>query len=298
MLLLVVLVWGVNFPVLKAAIAVMPLLVVNAFRFLVSVTVLGALYAWRNRDDGRPFFEPMRLYGWRIAGLGFFGYVVYQFAFIFGLDFTTSGSAALIMASSPLWTALLGYFHGSERLSGGAWLGLLLSLAGTIGVVAGSADAVEVAGTALFGNVLMLGAAVCWGVYTALSKPLLDDVSPIGLSFFGLLVGLPFLLSAGVPALDEVAWARVDLWVWLAIIFSGGLSTGIAFVVWNSAIKHVGSSQTAVFGNLVPFVALLGGVLVLGEPLLWVQIVGGLCIVGGLLLMRQSRRHHNLPPTT
>lgn len=288
-LLFVVLVWGVNFPVLKATLAVMPLLVVNAFRFVVSALVLGILYALRRPRD-RSAWYPIQRYGWQIIGLGLLGYVFYQFAFIYGLNFTTAGSAALIMASSPLWTALLGRVRGLERLNGLAWTGLLVSLAGTLVVVLGGADAVATTGIAFFGNVLMLGASVCWGLYTALNKPLLGDVSPVGLTFFGLLVALPFLFGAAVPVFGDVAWEQVGWWAWAAIVFSGGLSTGLAFVIWNSAVKHTGASQTAAYANLVPFVALFSGFLFLGEPIFWIQIVGGACIIGGLVLMRRARR--------
>jgi drug/metabolite transporter (DMT)-like permease len=97
-------------------------------------------------------------------------------------------------------------------------------------------------------------------------------------------------VGIGVPYLDTVAWPAVDLWVWGAIIFSGGLSTGLAFAIWNTAVKNVGASNTAVYSNLVPFIALLGGALFLDEPVAWIQVVGGVLIIGGLFVMRQRRR--------
>jgi drug/metabolite transporter (DMT)-like permease len=77
--------------------------------------------------------------------------------------------------------------------------------------------------------------------------------------------------------------------VWIAIVFSGGLSTGLAIAIWNTAVKNVGASNTAVYGNLVPFVALLGGMLFLGETVTGYQLVGGGLIIGGVVLVRRHR---------
>lgn len=287
-LLFVVLVWGINFPILKAALAVMHPHVLNVFRFLVSAAVLGGLYAVRPDTWTDGFFAPLRRRAVQIVILGLLGYVLYQISFIVGVNHTTAGSAALIMAASPLWTALLSRLAGYERLSRIAWLGLTLSLVGTGLVVAAGAADVDLGGS-LFGNLLMLLASALWGAYTAFNKSVVHDVSPIGATFFGILVALPFLLGIGIPYADTVQWERVDVWIWVAIVFSGGLSTGLAVAIWNTAVKNVGASNTAVYNNLVPFVALIGGALFLGEAVTWPQVAGGVLIISGLVVMRRSR---------
>ena len=286
-LLLVVLIWGANFPILKWALAAMPPHVMNIFRFLVSAGILGGLYAWQRRGASDAFFAPMRTHGRQLALLGMLGYVLYQVCFIIGVNHTTAGSAALIMASAPLWTAMISRFDGQEQLGSGAWIGLLLSLVGT-GLVVSAGSVVQVG--SLWGNGLMLAAAVLWGAYTSYNKRVVHDVSPTAATFMGILVALPFLILIGLPDLPDVGWDRVDVWVWVAIVFSGGLSTGIAFAIWNTAVKDVGASNTAIYSNLVPFVALLGGALFLDEPVRWPQLAGGVLIIGGLLLVRRFRR--------
>lgn len=290
-LLFTVSVWGVNFAVLKAALATMHPHAMNAFRFTVSVVVLGALYAYQVRQTGRPFLAPLRAHGWSIVGLGLLGYLFYQLCFIIGIDHTSAGNAALIMASAPLWTALLGFAFKLEMLSRTSWLGLMLSLGGTGIVVAAGTGPIAFGNETLFGNALMLAAAVLWGAYTAFNKPVLSrDVSPTALTFLGLLFALPFLYGIAVPYWDSIRWEEVDVWVWLAILFSGGLSTGLVVVIWNLAIQRVGSSNTAVYGNLVPLVAVVSGVLLLDERITLGQVAGGALLIGGLLVMRRGRR--------
>jgi drug/metabolite transporter (DMT)-like permease len=100
---------------------------------------------------------------------------------------------------------------------------------------------------------------------------------------------MPVLLAISGPYWSAVQWEQVDVWVWIAIVFSGGLSTGLAIAIWNTAVKNVGASNTAVYGNLVPFVALLGGMLFLGETVTGYQLVGGGLIIGGVVLVRRHR---------
>ncbi|WP_397547865.1 DMT family transporter [Rhodothermus marinus] len=289
-LLFDVLVWGINFPILKVALAAMHPFVVNLFRFIFSLLVLGALHAWTHRRDRTPFFEPLRTHGRAILLLGLLGYVIYQLAFIEGVHLTTSGSAALIMASAPLWTAVISQLRGYDRLNLLGWIGLLVSLLGTVVVVIYGPRALDFSEDALLGNLLMTGAAVAWGAYTALSQPFVHRMDPASLTFFGLLLAYPILALLGLLHLDAVVWADVDATIWAALIFSGALSTGLTVAFWNHAIRHVGPSHTAAFGNLVPVVALVAGYLMLGEPITPAQLLGGAGIIGGLLLMRRARR--------
>ena len=289
-LLFVVLVWGINFPVVKAVLEIMHPHILNMLRFVFSTLVLGGLYIYRRRRIGQPVFGPLRGHIRQIAGLGVLGFFLYQYCFIVGLDYTTAGNAALIMASSPLWTAVTGYVFRLERLRRASWLALVVVLAGACVIVIGGAKELHLGSDTFVGNLIMLGAALFWGAYTALSKPALSYVSPTGLTFLSLLFALPLLFGIGIPYYADTNWAAIEPIHWAAILFSGGLSTGLAIALWNNAINKVGASNTAVYGNLVPLIALMGSYFFLDESIFLAQIVGGVLVIGGLLLMRNARR--------
>ncbi len=288
-LLFVVLVWGFNFPIIKAVLEVMPPHAMNFFRLAFSALILGGFYTMRQRRRGLPFFAPLRAYTGPLIALGLLGYLVYQVTFIVGINHTAAGSAALIMASVPLWSALLGHHFRFERLRGLAWFGLTLTLSGTAAIVLLGGKEIDFGGSVLFGNLVMLTAAILWGAYTAFNRPVLRHVSPLELTFLGLLVSLPFLFLIALPEFKAVAWDRIDGWIWLALLYSGGLSTGLAPVLWSASVQNVGAAHTAAFGNLVPFIALFSSHLLLGEPILPAQILGGLLIIGGIVIMRRER---------
>ncbi len=287
-LLFAVLVWGVNMPVLKAALSAMPIHVINAFRFIISAVALGSLYLARRRGADFKNLHPWRTHGWQIVALGLLAYVAYQLFFIIGIDHTTAGNAALIMAGAPLWTAVLSRLFGYEYLSRMAWIGLTVTLTGTVMIILGGAHEIHFGDSTFLGNLLMLVASILWGSYTAFSRPVVQKIPPFVLNFLGILVALPVLLVIAAPDFDQVIWEKVDLWVWGAIVFSGGLSTGLTFVIWTTAVREVGPSHTAVYGNLVPFVALVSSYLVLNETIHAAQIAGGVLIVSGLVFTRRS----------
>lgn len=287
-IILAVLVWGANFAVVKAALAVMPPHVFNFLRLVVSAMVLSLVHGHEQRTQEAPFFEPLRTHTKEIVLLGLLGYGLYQIFFITGLDRSTAGNSALIMSSIPLWTALISRLFRLEILSRLAWIGLLISLTGTIVVVTAGTATVRFSETTLAGNLLILGAALSWGTYTAFNKPVLQTLSPIGLTLLGLLVSLPLLLAIALPYFDSVEWQRIDYRVWIAILYSGGLSTGLATAWWSVSIRAVGSSKTAIYNNIVPLVAVVSGFWFLGEPITSIQIAGGGLIIAGVLIMRKA----------
>lgn len=287
-IILIVVVWGVNFAVVKAALGVMHPHVFNLLRLVVSALALGYLYAREQRRRREPFFKPLRTHTREILFLGLLGYGIYQIFFITGLDRSTAGNSAILMSSIPLWAALIGRAFQLEYLTRLAWVGLFISLIGTLVVVTAGSSSLHFAPETRLGNLLILSAALSWGAYTAFNKPVLARLSPVGLTFLGLLAALPILLAVAVPYLGEVAWDRVDYRVWTAILYSGGLSTGVATAWWSASIKAIGASKTAIFSNAVPLVAVLSGFLFLNETVRPLQLAGGVLIIAGVLIMRKG----------
>ena len=76
---------------------------------------------------------------------------------------------------------------------------------------------------------------------------------------------------------------------WAALRYSGALSTGVAYWLWYDAVLRVGPSRAAAFSNLTPSVGVAAGVVLLGEPLVLRQVLGGVFVIAGLVVMRRER---------
>ncbi|HZD05632.1 MAG TPA: DMT family transporter, partial [Longimicrobiales bacterium] len=158
LLLLLTLIWGVNFAVIKVALSELHPFAFNALRFPLASLVL---YVLLRRRGAIVLPRPGdRL---RIVGLGILGNIVYQPLFIVGLDLTTAGSASLLLATTPVWTLLLSVGVRHEEPSPRVWIGVGGTVTGMI-LVVGGGGGLHLAGTGLTGDLLMMGAAMAWSL--------------------------------------------------------------------------------------------------------------------------------------
>jgi len=274
-------VWGVNFTVVKTALAELSPLAFNALRFsLASLLIMTAL--WLVEKDVRPDSGD----GWRFLVLGLVGNAGYQFLFINGLHRTTSGNGSLILATIPVFVPLIGTLLRIERIGARAWVGIFLSFAGIALIVLGCGEEVGLAGETTAGNLMILSAAMLWAGYTILSRSLLAHYSPLKVTALAMSTGTPFIVLYAIPALREQNWGAVSWQGWGGLAFSSVLAIALAYVVWNLGVSRVGGARTAVYSNLTPVVATFTGWLFLGEAItLWV-IGGAALIFTGIYLTR------------
>lgn len=284
----VALIWGVNMPIMKLGLAGMDRFTFNALRLTLSAAVLVPL-AWREppRPAGAASGSEPRPAGlWkRVVVYALIASGCYQWLFLLGISNTTAANGSLIMATVPLWTALLAWLLLGDRLRGLAWLGLVLVIGGTL-IVAVPQGGFE-GGGRLRGNLYLLAAAMVWSLGTVLSRRVLPFFSPLRLAAISAAMMLPFQFLLAAGGLAGVGPALQDRRTWLPLIYSGVLSTGLALPMWNYGVRWAGAAQAAAYQNLVPAVALATAWLALGEPVTITQFVGGALIVAGLVLLRR-----------
>ncbi len=278
--LLVMVAWAANFVVVKTAIATAPPIGFAFVRFLLAGLVLLAILRWREGSVAIP-----REVVVPIALLGGLGFGAYQVLWATGLTVTTAGTSALIVATTPIWTALVAIAMRTETPHPARFVGAAVGFAGVALVVA--ARGLDLAGTGL-GDLLTLGAAICWGTYLALSAPLLATLSPLRLTTWAILAGTVVMAIPGVVQLGGAGTAWLTPAAVAALIYSGIIAGGLANVVVFRAIALVGPSRVANLQLLVPALTVLLAAAILGEPILVGQVVGGVVIVAGIVIARRA----------
>jgi drug/metabolite transporter (DMT)-like permease len=278
--LLVMVAWAANFVVVKTAIATAPPIGFAFVRFLLAGLVLLAILRWREGS-----VLPPRDAVVPIALLGALGFGAYQILWATGLTSTTAGTSALIIATTPIWTALVAIAMRTEMPHPARFLGAVVGFVGVALVVA--ARGLDLSGTGI-GDLLTLGAAICWGSYLALSAPLLARLSPLRLTTWTILAGTAVMAIPGAVQLANAGPAWVTPAAVAALLYSGILAGGLANVLVFRAIALVGPSRIANFQLLVPAFAVVMAAAILGEPILAGQVVGGIVIVAGILIARRA----------
>lgn len=279
----VVLIWGANFSVIKATLAELDPLAFNAIRFPLAALVLLVVLKASGRDLA---FERRE---WApLLGLGVLGHVLYQPLFILGIDRTRAGNSSLLLAMVPVFVALLSVRLGHERLDGRAWLGVVLSFVGIGLVVGGGGDAVGFGRSTLAGDLLTLAAAVTWACYTVLATPLVKRHGALAVTAVTLWIGTAGIVAIGTPALLEVDWGALHPAAWAGIGYAGALGIAVAYLLWYTSVREVGSTRTAVYSNVVPIAAIAIAWPAIGEIPTWLQLAGAAAILGGVTLARRS----------
>ena len=278
-MLMVCLIWGVNFSVMKLAIAQIPALPFTAVRF-----ALASLLLWPTL---RVIEGPARLASAdlrRLVILGVVGNTFYQIAFILGLAHTTATNSALIVATVPTVVAVIAGFLGFERVTPRMWCGIAL---GTLGVgLVIAASGVEFSTGTVHGDLLTVLAVLCWAGYTVGLRRLPDGISPLRVTTITSIAGTPGLVLAGLPELLRLDWSAVSATAWGALAYATLLSLVVAYILWNRSVQAVGGTRTAIYMCITPLVASAAAWAMLGEQARPSQAVGAMLIIVGVLLTR------------
>ncbi len=278
---LVCVVWGSTYLFIKLGVEVLPPYLLGGVRFSIAGVVLVAACLATGRRlpaDRRTFL--------RAATVGILLLVIGNGLLNASERELSSGLAALLVATFPIWTTLIAQFgRGAERLGAAGWVGLAVSLAGVAILVKPFESGVE---SSWAGVALVLTASFMWSLGTVYARRRLAGVDPFGASAVEtivagpLMLGVHFLLERGQP----VVWSGQ---AWLAIGYLAVMGSLVGFTAFVFITAHMTSSKVGTYAYVNPVVAVLLGWLVLSEPVTWRLALGGVTILAGLLLVYAAR---------
>ena len=279
LLLLMALVWGLNYAVVKFGVRTFAPLAFNGVRVALAAVALVAIATLFVHDPW-----PSRRDILALLGLGVLGNGVYQVFFIEGVARTRAGTAALVLAAGPAIIALIGRLRGTERVTSRGMAGIALSIAGVALVMLGSARGGE---DTLLGTLLILAGCVCWSLFTVLLQPYTHRVHGVRLTALTMVGGAIPLLLVAAPDLAAASWAAADLATWGAVAYSGLGALVVAYLIWYRGVRVLGPTRTAMYGNLQPVIALGFAWLTLREVPTLPQTLGAAAIMTGIVLTRR-----------
>ena len=282
-LIVMALIWGVNYSVVKSGLATMDPITFNGIRVALAATVLLAIAA-----TVRGAKLPSRRDTIVLAGLGLMGNGMSQLLFILGMARTRAGIAALVVAAGPAWIAIISRMLGRERLSPRGWSGIGLQLAG-VACVVGSAGAITANRDALIGAGLIALGSIMWALFSVLLTPYTQKAHPLHLSALTMTSGALFLCAIAMPGIMRLDFAAVSMREWATVAYAGIAALVIAYLLFYRGVRVLGPTRTAMYGNLQPLIALLVAWALLHERPTGGQAVGAAFIMVGLLVSRTAR---------
>ena len=284
-----VLIWGFNYIPTKIALQEIEPLALEFARLVVAVP-LYVLVLVARREKIRELLPYWRegLY------LALFGIVGDQILFLFGLKYTTASHGSLMYILVPIFVAVFAHFFIDERIGWIRITGIVIAFAGAFILI--SEEGLTFDSSYLAGDLMVLGAALCWSLYVVLSKPVVEKLGTsrtMGLVFlFALPMAIPLTI---LPALTQ-PWGKVSTQglASVAYIILGG--TFLGYIVYQFALKKLPASAVAPFSYVIPIVVSIFSVLLLGETLSPQFFTAAALIFAGLVLAQYRRKSRPIEP--
>ena len=280
-LILVAVIWALNFSVIKVTLTELDPFSFNALRYVFAAILLVGVAKSRGFS-----ISVKKEHFWPILGIGLVGNLVYQVLFIVGINYTNAANAAVILGTIPVWVALLSHFFSDEKLTPYSSFGIIAAFLGVVFIIFGRSGALPNHSQTMLGDFIILLSAGAWASYTILSKKYLNIYHSVQYSGFMALVGGVVLLIVGLPWLLKSHLFELSLTGMAGVMYSGLLSVGLAYLIWNRGITKIGAVKTAAFQNLVPVLGLFFGVFILDEPLSHLQLLGCTITIIGIYFSR------------
>lgn len=276
-------VWGASFIATKVALKDVSPITIVWLRFGMGLLVLGAAVALR-----KEFSLPKKNEWGYFALLGFLGITFHQWLQSNGLQTSEAGTTAWIVATTPVFMAILGWLILKEGLSLVKIFGIALAFFGVLLVVSdGNLASISIGKFGAPGDILILVSAVNWAVVSVLSRRGLKTTSSSLFVFYMMLFGWLFAsaLFVGNGLIVEVPELTFN--GWLGITFLGIFCSGLAYIAWYDALQALTTASTGVFLYIEPLIAMVVAFFILNEAITLASLVGGGIILFGVWLVNR-----------
>ena len=260
LLVLLTVVWGLNWPIMKVGVAHFPPLTFRMVAMWLAVPVL-ALVLWQQKA---PWTVPRAAWG-KLAALTLFNMLFWHCLMITAIPLLSSGRAAILGYTMPIFSAMLGAFFFGDRLAARAWGGVA---AAALGVVLLLWHETASMGSRPVGVGLMLAAAAGWAMGTQLLRRTQMPVPLMTLSFWMVLI-TAIVLTALSVLLERERWVAPDQTALITILYNGPLAIGFAQVTWFFLARTLPPVASTLSVMLIPVIGVFSGAWWLGEVLHW-----------------------------
>lgn len=260
LLVVLTLSWGINWPIMKIGVHDFPPLTFRALCMLISLPILGLVA----RAQGVSLALP-RARVKDVIRLAIPNMLVWHFFIILGVSMLSSGRAAILGYTMPVWAVLCGLVFFGERPTRAAWIGIFCALSGALLLM--SSELATLTGNPL-GSILALIAAAGWGYGTVAMKRSSIEIPTIVLTFWMLIVTSSLMMLAGV-VFENRAWHMPSVITWYAIVYNAAIIFGFAHVIWFSLARRLPPVASSLSVMMIPVVGVFSGAWLLDETPHW-----------------------------
>ena len=276
--------WGSNFNAGSSVVAEASTFVVATVRFSIASIIIMIFIVIKDKNN----IVALQKNWIAFIALGLLGITGFNLAFFIGLKTTSAINGALIMATSPITTALLAAMIDKHKITVVQSVGMLTSLLGVVIVVSNGSINNLVSLNFSSGDLIIMLGNLAWATYTVGSRKYISNSTPLQTTTYTMLFGtigivlFTFYNNNLLISLNNITIKNHLLLVYMAVCGSV-----LAYLFWNLGIKEIGAANTAVFFNLVPVFTMILSLCSGLEPNP-LQISGALIVICGVILATGS----------
>jgi drug/metabolite transporter (DMT)-like permease len=284
-LLFAVSAWGASFVATKIALEDVSPITIVWLRFTIGIVILGGIVYLRKQ-----LRVPRRKDLAYFAVLGFIGITFHQWLQSNGLITAQATTTAWIVATTPIFMAILGWMVLKEKMKWDAVFGTIVAAIGVIIVITqGDLYSMFEGQFGAPGDLLILISAPNWAIFSVLSRKGLQEHPAALMTLYVIILGwlgttVLFLSGQGVQEVGTLSPSG-----WWSVIFLGIAATGLSYAFWYDGLDKIPASRVGVFLYIEPLVTMLIASLLLDEPPLVITIIGGITILFGVGLVNRSK---------
>jgi drug/metabolite transporter (DMT)-like permease len=274
-IVLLCLIWGMNWVVMKEAIQVFPPVLFTTYRFILGSIVLLSIAYFKKIPIPR-----RKDWKWIILG-GILQTAFFNSAIQIGMQFLSAGLSSVLSYSMPFWMAIMAHFLLGEKLTSRKMAGVAMGILGLIALLNVSG------GGAWWAISLTLAGAVAWAFSSILVKLKLQHCDTLQYTTWQMAVGA--ILLSIYSALFEHGIVQWGFNAVGYLLYNGVLASALAFFLWTYILSNTEAGKASISVLAIPIIGVLAGVIFLNEPLYWNTIMGIALILGGIWLVNGAQ---------
>ncbi|MEJ2103399.1 MAG: DMT family transporter [Ignavibacteriaceae bacterium] len=280
-ILLAVIFWGTSFVATKTALLEIKPVTIIILRLILASVLLSFIAIYTKRS----FAINLKSHGWILilAMIATF----HLWIQVTGLQYTTASNTGWIIGTAPIFMAILGLIFFKEKITLLQIAGILIAMFGLL-LLIGSGNILNINLIEDKGDLLVLGSAFTWGVYSMVNKKISLSYSPLMTILFLFIMMAIIIIPFNLNSETINSVLHLSLIGWICILFLGIFCSGIAYVIWARALRDMESAKVGAFLYLEPLITVFAAWFFLSEVITLIMILSGLLITLGVFIVNKD----------
>ncbi len=283
LVLLAVIAWGLSYVNMKVILlAGIPPITMTSIRYAIVALVFLCIILWHRKKWKKLTLQDHLL----LALSGFTGITLYFLFESKGIVYTSVSNASLIIALIPIVSLLLNVAIQKKNATIWQYFAISSSFLGAFLIIRFNITSTA-SPNPLLGNLLMVGAVLCWVSFTFIGHKIQARVGTLQATSWQSVYGFLFLFPFSFTEISQ--WKPIPSNLWFHFLYLALVCSVMAYFFYNYAIKKVGVTVVSTYVNFVPVAGVLGGFFFMHEVLTPVQWIGACLIVASLFLVNKKK---------